>query len=71
MRDTAHVTELLALTTENAELRVQLAEAQDQCIEMAVDARDLQPEIEMLRARLAEVECERDEWCRAARWAVT
>ncbi|MEA1835281.1 hypothetical protein U8607_24725 [Methylobacterium durans] len=60
--------ELLALAAENVELRLQLAEAQEQCIELAVDAGDLQAEIEMLRARLAEVE--RDEWRRAAGRAV-
>ncbi|MEA1831257.1 hypothetical protein U8607_04090 [Methylobacterium durans] len=60
--------ELLALAAENAELRLQLAEAQEQCIEMAVDAGDLQSEIEVLRTRLAEVE--RDEWRRAAGRAV-
>ncbi|WP_147028165.1 hypothetical protein [Methylobacterium oxalidis] len=53
--------ELLALATENAELRLQLAEAQEQCVEMAVDAGELHAEIETLRERLAEVERERDE----------
>ncbi|GEP06633.1 hypothetical protein MOX02_46710 [Methylobacterium oxalidis] len=52
---------MLALATENAELRLQLAEAQEQCVEMAVDAGELHAEIETLRERLAEVERERDE----------
>ncbi|WP_279605150.1 hypothetical protein [Methylobacterium sp. E-016] len=39
---------------ENAELRLQLAEAQDQLIEMAVDAGELQALIEGLQAELAE-----------------
>ena len=32
---------MLTLVTENAELRLQLAEAQDQCVELAVDAGEL------------------------------
>ena len=56
------MTDLLALATENAELRLQLAEAQDQCIEMAVDAGDLHAEIQALRVRLAVAETERDIW---------
>ena len=52
--------DFLALAVENAELRLQLAEAQEQCIEMAVDAGELHAEIEVLRARLEEVERERD-----------
>ena len=43
---------LLELASENAELRLQLAEAQEQCIEMAVDAGELQAEIEVLRAEV-------------------
>lgn len=53
---------LLALATENAELRLQLAEAQDQCIELAVDSGELHAEIQALRAQLVEVERERDVW---------
>jgi septal ring factor EnvC (AmiA/AmiB activator) len=53
---------LLELATENAELRLQLAEAQDQLIEMAVDAGELQALIEGLRAELAEARAERDAW---------
>jgi uncharacterized protein involved in exopolysaccharide biosynthesis len=47
---------LLELAAENAELRLQLAEAQEQCIEMAVDAGALQAEIDALRAELAELQ---------------
>ena len=46
---------LLELAAENAELRLQLAEAQEQCIEMAVDAGALQAEIDTLRAEIAEL----------------
>lgn len=44
---------LLELATENAELRLQLAEAQEQCVEMAVDAGELQAVIELLQFELA------------------
>jgi hypothetical protein len=47
-------TKLLELMTENIELRAQLAEAQEHCIEMAVDAGELQAEIEVLRLELVE-----------------
>ena len=53
---------LLELATENTELRLQLAEAQDQLVEMAVDAGELHVEITALRARLAHVERQRDAW---------
>ena len=53
-------TEILVLATENTELRLQLAEAQDQCIELAVDAGQLHAEVEALRAQLIDVERERD-----------
>ena len=55
-------TELLVIATENTELRFQLAEAQDQCVELAVDAGQLHAEVEALRARLVDVERERDAW---------
>jgi polyhydroxyalkanoate synthesis regulator phasin len=64
----APTTELLPLAAENAELRLQLVESQDQCVEMAVDAGELQAEIEALRAQLADLERERNEWRRAAQW---
>jgi len=50
---------LLELMTENAELRAQLAEAQEQCIELAVDAGELHAEIEALRRELAEARMRR------------
>ena len=63
MTDTGQRTaEFLAVVIENAELRQQLAESQDQCVELAVDAGDLQIEIEALRTRLAIAERERDGW---------
>ena len=63
MHDAAQRTaEFLALAVENAELRQQLADVQDQCVELAIDAGDLHAEIEALRARLAQVERERDAW---------
>jgi len=49
---TASDVALLELATENAELRLQLAEAQEQCIEMAVDAGLLQVEIDALRREI-------------------
>jgi septal ring factor EnvC (AmiA/AmiB activator) len=54
--------EFLAIVIENAELRTQLAETQDQCVELAVDAGDLHAEIEELKARLAQAEHDRDAW---------
>src|SRR3954451_2334136 len=53
---------LLELAAENTEFRLQLAEAQEQCVELAVDAGELHVEIEALRAQLAQVEQERDAW---------
>ena len=55
-------TDFLAIALENTELRQQLAEVQDQCIELAVDAGGLHAEIEMLRAQLATIEQDRDQW---------
>jgi septal ring factor EnvC (AmiA/AmiB activator) len=54
--------DFLAVVMENAELRQQLAEVQDQCVELAVDASELHAEIEALRARLAQAERDRDAW---------
>lgn len=51
---------MLELVTENTELRLQLAESQDQCVELAVDAGELHAEVEALRARLAAVERQLD-----------
>ena len=50
------------MATENAELRLQLAEIHDQCVELAVDAGHLHAEVEALRRELAEVRAERDAW---------
>lgn len=55
-------TDLLALAVENAELRLALAEAQEQCVELAVDAGELHATIKELQARLAVVEAERKTW---------
>ena len=52
----------LILASENAELRLQLAEAQDQCVELAVDAGEFHAEVEALCAQLAEVSEQRDAW---------
>ena len=63
MSDTSQRTaEFLAVVIENAELRQTLAEVQDQCVELAVDAGELHAEIEVLRARLVEAEQDRDQW---------
>jgi len=58
---------VLALAVENAELRAQLAEAQDQCIELAVDAGELHAEVEALRDELARLRTERSAWRVVAR----
>ena len=55
--DTAAV--ILALATENAELRAALAEAQELLIETAVDAGELHGRIEELQAELAKMRVER------------
>lgn len=57
-----HTSDFLAVVVENVELRQALADVQEQCIELAVDAGDLHAEVETLRARLAEVEQDRDRW---------
>jgi len=63
MHDTGQRTaEFLALAVENAELRQQLADVQDQCVELAVDAGEQHIENEALRARLAQAEKDRDAW---------
>jgi septal ring factor EnvC (AmiA/AmiB activator) len=61
--------DFLAVATENVELRQQLADVQDQCVELAVDAGELHAEIEALRVQLAAVERERDAWRAEAEWA--
>lgn len=55
---------ILALATENRELRAQLAEAQELLIETAVDAGEL-------HARVEELQAERDAWrAEAEQWKV-
>lgn len=58
--------DFLAIVIENAELRQQLADVQDQCVELAVDAGELHAEIDMLRARLVQTEKDRVAWCAEA-----
>lgn len=53
---------LLALATENTELRQQFASAQDMLVETAIDAGQLHARIEALQAELAEVRSQRDAW---------
>lgn len=54
--------DFLAVVVENTELRQQLAESQDACVELAVDAGELHSENTDLRARLAQAERDRDGW---------
>ena len=51
---------LLALATENAELRQHLASAQDLLVETAIDAGQLHARIEALQAELTTLRAERD-----------
>ena len=53
---------LLAMAVEIAELRQQLAEAQDLLVETAIDAGHLHAKIESLEAELTEARDERDAW---------
>ena len=53
---------LLAMAVEIAELRQQLAEAQDLLVETALDAGHLHARIEDLRVELTEARAERDAW---------
>lgn len=48
--------------SKNAELRAQLAETQEHCIELAVDAGELHARIEALQTELAAARIERDAW---------
>ncbi|MCC0809115.1 hypothetical protein FPV16_23430 [Methylobacterium sp. W2] len=52
---------LLVLATENAELRALLAEAQEQCVELTVDAGELHAEVEALQRELAEMLVSREQ----------
>ncbi|MCJ2074114.1 hypothetical protein MKK68_00355 [Methylobacterium sp. E-016] len=58
---------VLALATENAELRVALAEAQELLIETAVDAGEMHARVEELQAELAVARTDRDAWLIRAR----
>ena len=57
---------ILALATENAELRAALAEAQELLIETAVDAGEMHARVEDLQAELVQAHAERDAWKAAA-----
>ena len=58
---------ILALATENAELRQQLAQAQDMLVDTAIDAGELHARIEALQAELAQTRVERDAWMAEAK----
>jgi uncharacterized protein involved in exopolysaccharide biosynthesis len=63
MNDTdQRAAEFLAVVIENAELRQQLADVQDQCVELAVDAGEQHAENEALRAQLTQAKKDRDAW---------
>jgi hypothetical protein len=63
MSDTSQRTaEFLAVVIANAELRQQLADVQDQCVELAVVAGEQHAENAALRARLIQAERDRDAW---------
>ena len=57
----------LSKDLEIAELRAALAVAQDQCIELAVDAGELHRVIETLQDELARVREDRNAWRQEAR----
>lgn len=59
--------ERLALELEVAELRQQLAETQEQCVELAVDAGELHAHIQALQDELARVRADRNAWRATAR----
>lgn len=58
---------ILALATENAELRAQLAEAQDLLIETAVDAGEMHARLEEVQQELTLARADRDAWMIRAR----
>lgn len=62
MSEAAQQAAFLAVCIEISELRRQLAEVQDQCIELAVDAGAMHAENAALRAELAETRVDRDAW---------
>ena len=53
---------ILALATENAELRAALAEAQDLLVETAVDAGELHARVEELQRQLVAARVELQAW---------
>ncbi|MCJ2039065.1 hypothetical protein MKK55_08885 [Methylobacterium sp. J-059] len=53
---------VLALATENAELRAALAEAQELLIEIAVDAGEMHARLEEVQRELAVTRADRDAW---------
>ena len=63
--DTAAV--ILALATENAELRAALAEAQELLIETAVDAGEMHARLEEVQRELTVARADRDAWMIRAR----
>jgi uncharacterized coiled-coil DUF342 family protein len=58
--DTANL--ILALATENAELRAALAEAQEHLVETAVDAGELHARVEELQSELVLARVELQAW---------
>ena len=58
---------ILALATENAELRAALAEAQELLIETAVDAGEMHARLEEVQRELAVAHADRDAWMIRAR----
>ena len=72
MNDTSQRTaEFLAVVIENTELRQQLADVQEQCMELAVDAGEQHAENAALRGRLAEAKRDRDAWHAEAKRRIT
>ena len=58
---------VLALATENAELRAALAEAQELLIETAVDAGEMHARLEEVQRELTAACADRDAWMIRAR----
>jgi hypothetical protein len=58
---------ILALATENVELRAALAEAQDLLVETAVDAGEMHARLEEVQRELAVARADRDAWMIRAR----
>ncbi|NEU15090.1 hypothetical protein G3T14_23980 [Methylobacterium sp. BTF04] len=62
MSDTVQNAAFLAIVLENVELREQLSNVQDQCVELAVDAGEQHAEVEALRAQVIALGEDRDRW---------